>query len=80
MVLSIWSFCKFLLLSGYTQIDGIKGIPKKFDPKIAYYFTNNSNDPFFFQKDAFHKHKDLSRNMHKDDEKFSVVQVPLLLI
>ena len=36
-------FLQDYLLSDYAQTHGLKGIPKIFDPKSLYYFTNNSN-------------------------------------
>ena len=34
MIPSMWNFCKFWVLSGYTQTHGIKGIPEISHPEM----------------------------------------------
>ena len=41
MILRMWNFCKFRVLSSYTETHSIKGIPEISHPKTPYYFTDN---------------------------------------
>ena len=67
MIPSMWNFCKFWVLSSYTQTHGIKGILGISHPKTVYYFMDNSIKFPFFGGNA-------NEEIHCTEGKFSPMQ------